>query len=900
MYVTGEQIRYWFEQAASMPAGARQAFLESNCRDKTVCSEVLSLLKYDTGDSGSGPDVPVPQTIKAAIESVLCKENGAIPARRVGPFEVGRLLGSGGMGFVYEAHRIDGEVRQRVAVKFVQVPPAGSAKLRESALRRFYRERQMLASLRHPYIASLIDAGTTSDGIPYAVIEQVDGVPIDTYCDSSLPDQADRIRLVLKLCDAVQFAHCNLIVHSDIKPDNVLITADGIPKLIDFGVASDLGNEAPLTAMRAFTPGYASPEQSQGLSATVATDVYGVGAVLYRVLTGVMPRQVKSRSMAEIIRHISEEDVVRPSAIKPELEDDLENILLKALQRDPQRRYRSVPELADDLKRFLVRLPVSASPDSALYRASCFARRNWASLLLTVGLVGALATATIVSVRQREHAKHRAAETRRLAERLLFEVHDEIGGLLGGTRAREKLGAIAVQYLEGLERDHQDDPELAWELLNAYSRLGQSRGGAASSVGDTRSGSHFAVKALELGAIVESAAPRTERLDKLFDVYDGLVEIFQEARLPVRQREAIDRMMGLAPRLPPLRQVQALVKLARYFDGNGALPDAAKTFERALMIVRALSRDPAKPAGTDAQLTSALVYFGRSQALAGNFSGAVVSLQEAIRLSENSSAADPQMAKSARQLYWSHIALGDVFGSPARFSLGRPGDAAGHYQKAQKIAGRLVNADPGNEMAKLDLARAFSREGVAVARSQPERALALLECSHMLSLQTSSRNHSGLDSRLVYLTSSVEPLVHLGLLGRARLHISQARQLLKEMREAGVKVDQKSLLKAEAIQLYASGNARKALAQAQKHLALLPEKTSAVLSENFQTVELLERIRIYAAGLDDSTCASATERLVRIWEDLRSRYPRSEFVSEQVKGVQELKAQGCGYVTMKL
>ncbi|HET8546824.1 MAG TPA: serine/threonine-protein kinase, partial [Bryobacteraceae bacterium] len=305
MHVIAEEVRYWFEQAANLPPGSRLAFLESNCRDEAVRTEVLSLLEYDLDHCGSAPDVAVPEAISAAIGPVLGGGNPAFPDSRVGPFEVGRLLGSGGMGFVYEAHRIDGEVRQRVAVKFVQVPPAAGKNARKTAHRRFQRERQMLASLRHPYIAGLIDAGTTAGGIPYAVIEQVDGLPIDSYCDASLPDRADRIRLFLRLCDAVQFAHRNLIVHSDIKPDNVLVTADGIPKLIDFGIAIDLGEQATLTASRAFTPGYASPEQSRGLAATVATDVYGLGGVLYRLMTGAEPRNISSGSLDEVIRRIS-------------------------------------------------------------------------------------------------------------------------------------------------------------------------------------------------------------------------------------------------------------------------------------------------------------------------------------------------------------------------------------------------------------------------------------------------------------------------------------------------------------------------------------------------------------------------------------------------------------------
>ncbi len=882
-----DAVHYWFEQAIDVPPVSHRAFLEAGCRDGAVRAEVLSLLEYDLECDDSPPEA-----IRRVAGSVLAED--AAPMRRVGSFELGRLLGSGGMGFVYEGRRVDGEVRQRVAVKFAQVSPSAGEKFRKSVHRRFARERQTLASLRHPYIAGLIDAGTTADGSLYAVIEQVDGEPIDSYCDRWLPDKTDRLRLVLKLCDAVQFAHRNLIVHSDIKPDNVLITADGIPKLIDFGVASDLSEDATLSTMRAFTPGYASPEQCRGLPATVATDVYGLGALLYRLLTGAKPRELKTTALEEVIRNIWEEDVVRPSAIRPELAGDLENILLKALHRDPHRRYGSVPEFADDLNRYLARRPVRASPDSAWYRASRFVRRHWIPLAATGMVIAVLAVVAAVAVRQRHDALQRARETRRLAERLLFEVHDEIGGVLGGTKAREKLGDIAVQYLEGLERDSRRDPELAWELLNAYSRLGQSRGGAASSVGDTRSGSYFAAKTLALGAVVESANPATERLDALFGVYEGLVSVFIEAGRTAEPREAIDRMLRLAPQLHPIREAQALKQRARYAEQIGSSQEAAEAWARSLAVLRTVSRAPGKPADTDGQLVSTLVGFGRTQAVTGDFGGAVASLQEAIQMSERRIESAPQLARNARQLYWSHIALGDVFGSPVRFSLGRPSEAAAQYRMAQRVAARLVQADPANDMARLDLSRAFNREGIVLAASQPARALASLEHSERLARETSSRNHSGLDLRFGYLTSSVDPLVRLGRLEQARTHLSEARLLTTEMRRQGVAVDEKGFLRAEAIYLYAAGHAPEALAKAREQLGMLPKETRAILSENHPAVEVLERIRVYATGVDPGACVSASERLLRIWLDLRTAYPHSAFVRGQAERAQTLSKKGCG------
>ena len=282
-----------------------------------------------------------------------------------------------------------------------------------------------------------------------------------------------------------------------------------------------------------------------------------------------------------------------------------------------------------------------------------------------------------------------------------------------------------------------------------------------------------------------------------------------------------------------------------------------------------------------------------SKALSGNFSSAVAILKEAIRRAEDRTSSDPHLAKSARQLYWSHITLGDVFGSPRRFNLDRTKDAAEQYQQARKIAEKLVTADPGNDMAKLDLARTFSREGIALAASKPVNSLALLDHSHSLVLQTSKQNHFGLETRLQYMTSSVVPLVKLGYLERARLQVSEARALLHKMKEAGIKADRSCVLRSEAIVLHASGQAREALSAAQKHLALLPEQTNPVLSANFETVEVLERIRNYAAGLDSRACDSATGRLLRLWDDLRTIYPQSGFVLSQVDRVRGFKGRRC-------
>ena len=873
-----EEVDQWFGRALEMPPARRSAFLHANCPDEAVRTEVLALLEYDFEDPDEGEDPTLAGAIHQTLTSMLDDRRSAAPVQRVGRFELGRLLGSGGMGFVYEGHRADGQVEQRVAVKFVQVPSTADEALRETAYRRFHRERQMLASLRHPYIAGLIDVGETAGGIPYAIIEQIDGVPIDTFCDTSLPDRADRIRLFLQVCDAVQFAHRNLIVHRDIKPENILVTADGIPKLIDFGLAAGLSDDSTLTTTRAFTPGYASPEQSLGQRATVSSDVYGLGAVLYRLMTGAKPREIRSDSLADVIRQISEEEVVHPSSIDPALRGDLENILLKALHLEPQRRYGSVPEFADDLNRYLARRPVRASPDSLLYRGRRFAQRHWVPVAATIALVFTLAGATHVSLQQRQQAERRAAETRRMADRLLFEIYDELAGTLGGTKARERLGEITVDYLEAMERDLGDRPDLTWELVNAYARLADSRGGGAASVGATGSALYFAQKTLELGALLESASADMDRRDRLFKIYVRLMPIFQEAGHVDAQGQVLDRLQRLSAALDPVRQAQTQIEVARYHETRNSPEEAADAYGQALSILREVSESAATSREAEADLTSVLVNVGRSQARAGEFDTAVGYLEEAIRRADRQAAMDPSSARYSRQLYWSHLILGDVFGGAMRFNLGRFSDATAHYAMARAGAQRLAAMDPANDVARLDLARAHSREGLALASLHPQKALDLLARSDAILQQTSRENHSALRSRLDYLTDAVVPLVHLGLYDRARIHVAKAYRLLTEMQQAGIVANYSGLMRAEEIALAASGRNEEALARAKDHLALLPATARPLLGENFEAVDLLERMRAYAVDVDDDASRSASEHLVRTWQEIASSHPKSTFV----------------------
>ena len=875
-------VRHWFVQALDRPPAERELFLEQNCPDPSVRGEVLSLLHYDDGATA---DLAAPLS-----ESIASLTLPLSAGERIGNFELGRLLGAGGMGQVYEAQRVDGEVRTRVAIKFADLPLSGAK--RAHARERFLRERQMLATLRHPYIASLLDAGTTADGRPYAVLEQVDGVPIDSYCDSHSLDQPARIRLWLKLSEAVQFAHRNLIVHRDIKPENVLVTADGTPKLLDFGIAKDLSDEDTRTVLPALTPDYASPEQAQGLTPTVATDVYGLGALLYRLLAGAAPRQVTGASPAELLDQIVDRDVIRPSTVKPALRGDLENILLRALHRDPDRRYSTVREFAEDLERFLHQRPVLATPDSLGYRTSRFLRRHWVSVAVATGVFLALSAATFVSLRERQQAERRSAELRQFANRLIFDLHDEIDGLTGATKAREKLAAMATEYLSKLEPQARHDSEIAWELLNAYERLARIRGGATSSTGQSNSGLQFANKALDLAALVEATPnlPRP-RLERLAAIYDELAVIFHENIIRHQEARAVERELALAPRIDSFRQARAHTTSARFHDQYGSIPRAAEELERAVNLLRDFIKQPGAPPQARMQLGSTLLTLGRTRGRLGDFTGAVASFDEAAQVFSASFAVKPNSVLLTRELYFAHLWHADLLIAPDRYNLGQLEAGLAEYRQAISIAERLVARDPNNESSRLDVARAYGKMGSALAATKPEEALALMDRANQLLMSTSFGNRSGREMRTAYLAESVVPLSALKRFDQARAHTTEARRVVAELtrENPAYRSRETVILGAEAKWLHASGRSREALATALEEQKLhATESVFESLADSFPLVDLLERTITYARGIDPAAERAAARRLVDIWSHFQKMFPKSEFVRRRLEQARAL------------
>lgn len=556
-----------FAEALEIPAGERERFLAAACGgDDALRAAVERLL---AADSRAGEFLGTPALLSS--DALLSEEDDAA-GRRLGPYTLLRPLGQGGMGTVYLATRDDGAYDRQVAVKLLRWSFADG-----DLLHRFLAERQILARLEHPHIARLYDGGTTEDGQPYLVLEHVEGLPLDVYCDTHHLSLEARLALFRKVCAAVQHAHRNLLVHRDLKPANVLVTAEGEPKLLDFGIAKQLAtgletDAETRTGLRVMTPGYASPEQMRGEAVTTASDVYSLGVLLYELLSGRSPYRVSAETPFALERAVLEEvpekpsDAAargseaenaavaqargsRPAELRRRLRGDLDNIVLMALRKEPARRYGSVAELEGDLDRFLTRRPVTARRDSLGYRTGLFVRRHRWSVaagvlvaLLTAGLLAGLIAQSVRAAREGDKAQRALA--------FLVDVFKQSDPYqTGGERVTPQ--QILAQGAARVERELEDQPEVQAALMDAIGQV-----------------------YLGLG-LPDRAEPLLE----------GAL---------ARRRAA-----GAAP-LEEAASLQSLADLRLY---RSDLPRAAKLYEEALQLERrALGKDDRIVAGTLARL----------------------------------------------------------------------------------------------------------------------------------------------------------------------------------------------------------------------------------------------------------------------------------------------------------
>ena len=691
--------------ALELEPGARRKLLdEAGARAPELRREVESLLACEE-EAGGFLDAPA-----LSLSADFFADGDGAEARAgqtVGHYRIKREIGRGGMGVVYLAERADGEFEQQVALKVVRRSFADS-----DLARRFRRERQILATLNHPNIARLLDGGVSADGEPYIVMEYVEGARIDEHCERQELSVRARLELFLAVCRGLAYAHQHLVVHRDLKPSNILVTPDGVPKLLDFGIAKLLdpeqqrraGDEHTRTEMRAFTPDYAAPEQVSGAPVTTASDVYSLGVLLRDLLRGAhasanaraAPGRWLSGSFGKTV-------ATKPSSGQDDAERvgrtgrrsfaaaELENIVAMARREDPARRYGSVAQLAEDVRRHLDGLPVRAQKDSFTYRTGKFVLRNKAGVaaaaLVALSLVGGFAVAVWqagVARHQRDRAERRFADVRRLSNALLFDIAPRIERLEGSTGARESLVRRALEYLDSLARESGEDPQLQGELAAAYEKVGDLQG-----------------------------MPRRANLGD----FDGAVASYEKARqirltLLAKNPTDFERRRSLAANLSSLAYVRWWLS-----DVSGSLADS----EQALEIYDRLLAE--KPDALDLQLAAAETRLDRADMFYFNdqLAETYPPLGGALAALETLGRANPEHVETLQLLARGRT----IHALTLRFD-GRQKEGEAELAKAFTIREALVEKYPHDPVQKQGLLHAYRQGAQFYQEADDARAFAIL------------------------------------------------------------------------------------------------------------------------------------------------------------------------------
>jgi tetratricopeptide (TPR) repeat protein/predicted Ser/Thr protein kinase len=750
-----------FFAALELDPRDRVEFVRTTCGDDTeILCEVESLLKL-RAEAGDFLKLP-------AVETVYVHEHSFdyFKDKIIGGYRLVRELGAGGMGVVFLAEKDDGEFSRQVALKIVK------SNLHITAIhRRFNLERQILNRLEHPNIAHLIDGGTTTDGLPYFVMEYIEGVPLVEYAKKNNLSLGERLELFRQVCAAVSFAHKHAVIHRDLKPSNILVTADGMVKLLDFGIAKLLSSDTLLqpgtaTTLRAMTPEYASPEQIKGESVTTVSDVYSLGVVLYELLTESCPYETDSRNLNDIIHHVCEVDPARPSSVAnhrssegnpgspnersacdiarvmKSLKGDLDNIILKALRKEPERRYSSVDDFREDVQRYLNGLPVLARRGTFAYRAEKFIGRNRIAVafgsLMVLAVLGGIATTVWEArrvERERARAERRFNEVRTLADSFLFELNDEI--LKGQTQARALLVKRALEYLNRLADEANNDASLERELAVAYLKIGDIQGKPYSpNLGDTEGAIESYGKALSILETLYRSYPSNREIQLSLSMAYSAIGSIQTLRKQKRDEaaESLQKARQLGEGLiaaDPTNEEYRRTLSDTYKPLGDLDVDRNQRIawhRKALALREELAA--ADPTNTQEQAAVASLHQRIGQLLldrpnasgkADDYHGAVENFDKALEIYRALLAAEPTNSRHRR-----NVADMTAMRIRALVSLGNKTEAMKDYKVAMEIFGELAAADPKNAEARLDIA--FTQQVMCEAFLKLNDTASALKC----------------------------------------------------------------------------------------------------------------------------------------------------------------------------
>jgi tetratricopeptide (TPR) repeat protein/tRNA A-37 threonylcarbamoyl transferase component Bud32 len=725
-----KQVEALFEQVVEGPTTERLQFLNT-IGDDELRREVESLLQAHD-QAGAFIDEP-----DRFFSSDSLGENGASfsPGEIIDRYRVIREIGRGGMGAVFLAERADDQYQKQVAIKLIK-----RGMDTESVLRHFRNERQILAGFDHPNIARLFDGGTTESGLPYFVMEYVEGLPIDDYCNVHALSVVERLKLFREVCAAVSYAHRHLVIHRDIKRSNILITAEGAPKLLDFGIAKILqpGDEplATMTGMRLMTPEYASPEQARGQPVTTASDVYSLGVVLYELLSGRAPYKFPSQSPHEMARVITETEPKKPSTgiarsdgssksqiPNPKLlRGDLDNIVLMALRKEPERRYQSVEQFSEDIRRHLESRPVHARKDTFGYRSAKFMGRNKAALaaaalvlLILIGGIIATSRQAHIATREKARAERRFNDVRKLANTVLFDYYDAIKNLPGATKVRERLVKDGLNYLDSLAGEAHGDPELQRELAAAYERVGDVRGGSASggSLGDLSGAIESYTKASRIREALVVANPgnvqaRRDLATSHQKIGSRLLDTAEASNGLEHLRKAFTLRLDLTREQPANDDLQFDLALTRNQLGvamgeGDDLVGALEQHRAALAICEKLVAKKPREQKYRRALCISGDRLGYVLWLHNDVASAIEANSKALALGEALIADDPINVDYRRRLVMIYYNGGDI-----REQSDKRG-ALELFRKAAALDEELLAADPGNALTHRDLGYTHKR-----------------------------------------------------------------------------------------------------------------------------------------------------------------------------------------------
>ena len=826
------RVEQLYHTAMEQKEDQRATFLEGSCADdQALRVEVESLIAY-ARLTGGIIDKPALEVVAAAMAEDVQPQEGdktdKMIGARIAQYRIVEKLGAGGMGDVYRAVRADDQFEKQVAIKLVR-----QGLDTEFVHARFRKERQILAGFEHENIGRLLDGGTTDEGHPYFVMELVEGKAIDEYCDEGKLGTAARIDLFQSVCSAVQYAHQRLVVHRDIKPNNILVTADGVPKLLDFGIATILSAETysptadpTVTAQRMMTPQFASPEQLRGEVITTATDVYSLGVVLYKLLSGHLPYRLRSNSSYDLARAICEDEPERPSTaagrsgqimdrdreslrVTPEwvsscrntrpdklrrtLSGDLDQILLKALRKEPQRRYASAQDFAKDLQSYTLGLPVSARRDTFSYRSGKFIRRNKLSLTVTAvfalvviaGVVAIVREARIARM-QEARAEQRFQSLRTLTESLLFEFHDSIENLPGSTAARELVVRRALEYLNQIATEVHNDPATLRDLAAAYERIGRIRAEEGhphlGGTGSFQQADELYRKALMIRQNLAAANPGNLSLQ-----FDLLGTILNVARI-YEQFGDLDRALDLQQHRLEIEERlkvnhdsdELQYNIAASLIGIGELKlwlgdyDSALDYERrALAINQALLDANPSSLGMLRGVWRSHGWTAMVLRLDKRYEEGAAESRKALAISGELAARDPNNSDFRRFLIADNQSLCECLAYAGSFS-----EVRGLCRKAIAINEGMVKSDKNNVQASADLANSNMTMGLALyLMHSPQEALAFERRADSMYRDVAVRDPDS-------LSNAVDHAVSLIYAGRTEADLRQPELARKDLEEA--------------------------------------------------------------------------------------------------------------------